>query len=41
MMFHGKYPPVYETELIFWKYKSCVVLDDNTVYDNIVMEKGH
>lgn len=31
MMFHGEYPPVHETELVFWKYKPGVVLDDNAV----------
>lgn len=32
LMFHGKYPPVQETKLVFWKYKNGVVLDDETVY---------
>lgn len=41
MMFHGKYPPVHETELVLWKYKSYVVLDDNIVYDKYRYGKGH
>lgn len=40
MMFHGDYPPVYETELVFWKYKSGVVLDDNMVYEKYRFGKG-
>lgn len=40
MMFHGEYPPVYETELIFWKYKPGVVLDDNAVYEKYRFGKG-
>ena len=40
MMFHVKYPPVHETELVFWKYKSYVVLDDNTVYDKYRYGRG-
>lgn len=31
-MFHGEYPPVHEVDLVFWKYKNGVVLDDETVY---------
>lgn len=40
MMFHGDYPPVHETELVFWKYKSGVVLDDNMVYEKYRFGKG-
>lgn len=40
MMFHGEYPPVYETELVFWKYKPGVVLDDNAVYEKYRFGKG-
>lgn len=32
LMFHGEYPPVHVAELIFWKYKPGVVLDDRAVY---------
>lgn len=40
MMFHGDYPPMHETELVFWKYKSGVVLDDNMVYEKYRFGKG-
>lgn len=39
-MFHGNYPPIRETELVFWKYKPGVVLDDQTVYDKYRLGKG-
>lgn len=39
LMFHGYYPPVHEVELIFWKYKSGVVLDDQTIYENYRLGK--
>ena len=40
MMFHGEYPPVHETELVFWKYKPGVVLDDNAVYEKYRFGRG-
>ena len=39
LMFHGYYSPVREVELIFWKYKSGVVLDDQTIYENYRLGK--
>ncbi len=33
-MFHGEYPPACDIELIFWKYKTGVKLDDEIVYEN-------
>lgn len=41
LMFHGDYPPVCEVELIFWKYKPGVVLDDQTVYEKYRFGKGN
>lgn len=38
-MFHGNYPPVHETELVFWKYKSGVIREDAMVEDAMVYEK--
>jgi len=40
LLFHGDYPPVQEVELIFWKYKQGVVLDDQAVYDKYRFWKG-
>ncbi len=39
-MFHGDYPPIHEVDLIFWKYKQGVVLDDQAVYDKYRLGKG-
>lgn len=39
-MFHGDYPPVNKVELVFWKYKPGVVLDDQTVYEKCRLGKG-
>lgn len=39
-MFHGDYPPVHEAELVFWKYKSGVVLDDRAVYEKYRFGRG-
>lgn len=33
LMFNGEYPPINEVNLIFWKYKPGVVLDDKTVFE--------
>ena len=40
LMFHGDYPPIHEVELIFWKYKPGVALDDQTVYDKYRFGRG-
>ena len=40
LMFHESYPPVHNVELIFWKYKQGVVLDDQTVYEKYRFGKG-
>lgn len=39
-MFHEGYPPIHEVELIFWKYKLGVVLDDKTVFEKYRLGKG-
>lgn len=40
MMFHEEYPPVSEIDLVFWKYKSGVALDDKAVYEKYRFGKG-
>ena len=40
MMFHGEYPPVRDEELVFWKYKSGAVMDDDAVYNKYRFGKG-
>jgi len=40
LMFHEDYPPVHEVELVFWKYKAGVVLDDQDVYNKYRLGKG-
>lgn len=39
-MFHGNYPPVHEVELIFWKYRPGVILDDQEVYEKYRLGRG-
>lgn len=39
-MFHEDYPPVREVDLVFWKYKPGVVLDDKTVFEKYRFGKG-
>ena len=39
-MFHEGYPPVREVELVFWRYKSGVVLDDREVYEKYRLGRG-
>lgn len=40
MMFHGEYPLINDTDLVFWKYKSGVVMDDNIVYEKYRFGRG-
>lgn len=40
-LFHGHYPPVRDVDLIFWKYKPGVVLDDRTVFEKYCLGKGN
>ena len=40
LMFNGDYPPVHDVDLIFWKYKPGVELDDQTVYEKYRFGKG-
>lgn len=40
LMFHGRYPPVHETDLIFWRSKPGAVLDDRAVYEKYRLGKG-
>lgn len=40
LMFHEDYPPVHEVDLVFWKYKPGVVMDDQTVYEKYRLGKG-
>lgn len=40
LMFHEEYPPVNETDLVFWKYKPGVVMDDKEVYEKYRLGKG-
>lgn len=40
LMFHGDYPPIHEVDLIFWKCKPGVVLDDQTVFEKYRLGKG-
>lgn len=40
LMFHGNYPPAHETELIFWRYKPGVVLDNQEVYEKYRLGRG-
>lgn len=39
-MLHGNYPSVHETELVFWKYKPGVILEDAMVYETYRLGKG-
>lgn len=39
-MFHGSYPPVHEVELVFWRYKQGVALDDRAVYEKYRFGRG-
>lgn len=39
-MFYSSYPPVHETELVFWKYKSGVIMEDAMVYESYQLGKG-
>lgn len=40
LMFNGDYPPVQDVDLVFWKYKPGVTLDDQTVYEKYRFGKG-
>ena len=40
LMFHGDYPSVHEVDLIFWKYKPGVVMDDQAVFNKYRLGKG-
>ncbi len=40
LMFHEEYPPVREVELVFWKYKPGIIMDDKTVYEKYRFGKG-
>ena len=40
MLLHGDYPPVCEEELVFWRYKPGVRLDDSAVYEKYRFGRG-
>jgi hypothetical protein len=40
LMFHGDCPPVHEVDLVFWKYKPGVVMDDQAVFNKYSLGKG-
>lgn len=40
LMFHEEYPPANNTDMVFWKYKPGVVMDDKEVYEKYRLGKG-
>lgn len=40
LMFHEEYPHVNHTDLVFWKYKPGVVMNDQEVYEKYRLGKG-
>lgn len=40
LMFYEEYPPVNHTDLVFWKYKPGIIMNDQEVYEKYRLGKG-
>ena len=40
LMFHKQYPPTHQIELIFWKSKETITLDDAAIYEMYRFNQG-